>query len=287
VKTKLLLSAIKSIEILPLHIIHKLSWVLGYILYKLPTRESKVSKKNLRLVFPKLNKKEINHLTKKSLIESSKSYLEGPKLWQMSPKDIELSVTAHNSECLTDNDSSFILISPHLGSWEIINLWVSQKYQINSMYKPQKNIALEKYIKSAREKSGAKLYPADVRGIISLNKALKNKQVVGILPDQDPGKNGGVYVPFFGILDNTSTLVPKLAKKNNTPVIVAYSIRTKTKFDIYFEKVNSNVFNDDIHIACGTINQALENAILKKPEQYMWSYKRFRKQQTDVGARND
>ena len=68
---------------------------------------------------------------------------------------------------------------------------------------------------------------ADKSGILKIQRALGNKELVGMLPDQDPGEEGGMMIPFFNKEVNTMTLLAKLAKKDNTQVIMLSSNRIK------------------------------------------------------------
>ena len=48
---------------------------------------------------------------------------------------------------------------------------------------------------------------ADKAGVLQIQRTLKNGDLVGILPDQDPGEEGGILAPFFSKEVNTMTLL--------------------------------------------------------------------------------
>jgi KDO2-lipid IV(A) lauroyltransferase len=41
---------------------------------------------------------------------------------------------------------------------------------------------------------------ANKKGVLKLQRAFKDKQLIAILPDQYPGEKGSVVSPFFGLL---------------------------------------------------------------------------------------
>ena len=99
-----------------------------------------------------------------------------------------------------------------------------------------------------------------------------------MLPDQDPGEDGGIMVPFFNKEVNTMTLLARLAKKHNAQVIMFWAERLKKGrgFDLNFEPVDLSIHGDDVESYVKVMNQSIETLVRKIPEQYMWSYRRFK-----------
>lgn len=48
---------------------------------------------------------------------------------------------------------------------------------------------------------------------------------MALLPDQDPGRGAGVFVPFFNVLANTSTLLPRIASRSQASVLIGFAER--------------------------------------------------------------
>ena len=76
---------------------------------------------------------------------------------------------------------------------------------------------------------------ADKAGVLQIQRTLKNGDLVGILPDQDPGEEGGILAPFFNKEVNTMTLLVRLAKKHNAQVLMFwlykhYNVQTVLPF---------------------------------------------------------
>lgn len=171
-----------------------------------------------------------------------------------------------------------LMISPHIGAWELMGLYLSMHYPMTSMYRPPRVHELDTLMRHARERFGARLVPTDTSGVRAQLQALKKGELVGVLPDQDPGTEGGAFAPFFGVAANTVTFVPRLLHKTKCAGVFAFAVRLPRGrgFDLYFEAISADAASDDSSIALRAINNQVEQIARRFPEQYLWSYERFR-----------
>ena len=119
---------------------------------------------------------------------------------------------------------------------------------------------------------------ADKKGVIKLQRAIKNKELIGILPDQDPGEEGSVLAPFFGTNARSMTLLVKLARKNNAKVLLTWAFRLpKGKgYELNLQPVDILSEQGSIEADVALMNQVIEDLVKTQPEQYLWNYKRFK-----------
>jgi KDO2-lipid IV(A) lauroyltransferase len=119
---------------------------------------------------------------------------------------------------------------------------------------------------------------ADHSGILKLQRALIKGQLIGILPDQDPGQDGGITAPFFNNPVNTMTLLVKLAKKHNAQVLMFWANRLDNGkgFDLNLEPLDLNLNSENLLEQVTLMNRTIEELVKRFPEQYMWSYRRFK-----------
>jgi KDO2-lipid IV(A) lauroyltransferase len=98
------------------------------------------------------------------------------------------------------------------------------------------------------------------------------------LPDQYPGEKGSVVSPFFGQNAQTMTLLVKLARKNKAKVLMAWAARLdKGKgYELNIKPVNILSSTGRVEDDVALMNQAIEQLVKTKPEQYLWNYKRFK-----------
>lgn len=266
---------------------HRVGVLIGLLSAITPNRNRLVTEKNIQLCFPELNAQQQHELTRKSLIETGKTFTEAGPMWKWNKdKLFKLIKSIHGEKLLQkalNNKHGVILALPHLGNWELLSLYVSANYPSTSMYQKPKIEQLESIIKHGRERLGANLVPADNIGVRAMLTALKNNEFVCILPDQEPNTGTGLFAPFFGLQAYSMTLVSRLAKKTQASIIIAYTKRLASGegYEIVFtelpemnDKLSAETLDDSIVY----LNNELEKTIRNIPEQYQWSYKRFRNQ---------
>src|SRR3990167_1387696 len=138
------------------------------------------------------------------------------------------------------------------------------------------NKRLQSLLTFHRKKYYADIIPRD--DIRKMVKILKNKKIVWYAPDSDHGVKNSVFAPFFGIPTATVTGTSRIAKMANAKIIPCFFYRKKDKpgYDLYFHPPCENFPSDDLFEDASRINQLLQTAILKSPEEYLWQYKRFK-----------
>ncbi|WP_029933347.1 lysophospholipid acyltransferase family protein [Thiomicrospira pelophila] len=273
---------VRSLSWLPLKWNQRLGAAIGWLLWRLPNSAKRVSIKNIEIAFPNLTTEARAQLVKKSLIETGKTATELGAIWCWSQaKKLALIKRVEGAERLeqaVSQGKGVMVLSPHVGCWEIIGHYLAEQYPTTILYRPPRIGSLDNFMRQARQSSGVKLQPTDMSGVKGLRKALKNAEVVGILPDQDPGKSGGVVAPFFGQPANTMVLVSKLAQKSQCPVfyIVAERLPNAQGYVIHLLDAPAEVASADEQEATSALNQGVETCVRQLPSQYQWSYKRYK-----------
>ena len=176
---------------------------MGRRLWKGEGKAALFTRKNIELCFPELDAAEQQVLGLKSIEETGRSAGEMGMSWMWSPERVLGKVcNVFGEDVLVDamaEGRGVILIAPHLGNWEVLNLYLSKRYPLTAMYKPPKIKMMDDLIRKKRERIGSKLAPANIKGVRMAMKALKAGEMLGILPDQEPDEKGGVFAPFFGV----------------------------------------------------------------------------------------
>jgi len=270
--------------ILPLKLIHLFGKAMGTLSWKSGSRIRRIAEKNIQLCFPELNLSQQEELVKKVLYETGKVILETGMMWlgdtHKTLKLVKKTTNQHLIDNALKNNEGIILAMPHFGSWELTSLYCAEHYPMTTMYAPQGDIKVENLMREARQRTGAKLVPTDSTGIRAMSKALKQGEVISILPDQSP-KSNGVFAPFFGKPCYTMTLLSKLAKKNNAVVIFAYAKRLQDSsgFEIIFREASEDFTQLELEDSVNQLNLDIEKIIRETPHQYQWTYKRFKEQE--------
>ena len=267
---------------LPLRINHLFGKWLGQLLIRLNNKQTRIARRNLQRCFPELNNTQQQDLLRRNMQETGKLLFESGRVWLTGKQDFfamvqEVHGEQHLQQAL-QKGNGVILAIPHLGNWEVVGLYCSSQYTMTSLYRPPRLAELDKLIRHARERFGAKLVPTSAKGVRALYQALAANELVAILPDQDPRDKGGQFAPFFGIQANTMTLLSRLSQKSNATVLCCYAERLPhgRGFAIHFLAAEPELYEKDVATSTAALNRTLEHSIRQVPEQYQWGYKRFR-----------
>jgi len=170
-----------------------------------------------------------------------------------------------------------LYLTPHLGCFEITARYLIQHGPITVMYRPPRMASLEPVMEQARNTSGLKAVPANMQGVREFVRALKRGEAVGMLPDQVPGGGDGAWAPFFGKPAYTMTLAAKLAMQTGVAVILTAGERLPSGkgWRIHYVRLPEPL-PAGAPAQAAAINQAMESLIRRFPEQYLWSYNRYK-----------
>ena len=260
---------------------HRLGRLIGSLAFYLPTRARKISLTNIAIyagIYSGVNQKR---LAKQSLQHTACAFTELGALWLWPEQAIYSMIKSVEGEqhvkAALENAKGVIFITPHIGSWEMIGLYVARNFNLTTMYKPHRIAAVSDVMKHGRERFGGTYVPANSQGLAQLLKALRAGNSIGLLPDQDPGYESGVFAPLLGIETNTVTLIAKLAAKSGAPLLACYSERMLNGegYKVIFRPAIT--LPNDIHAATCEMNKEDEQVIHACPQQYLWSYPRFKR----------
>ena len=267
---------------LPLGVNQALGSLLGTAMACVPSSTRRVAQVNLALCFPELSERERRKLLWRCLRETGKSLTETAIFWTQPPERLERLVRETRGAELLDaklaQRHGVVVAAPHLGAWELLGLYWARRHPTYTLYRPLRRPELEPLVRAARERSGATLLPISPRGILTLSRAVSGGNLIAILPDQEPPQQG-VFAPFFGVPAKTMTLLPKLARRAEAPVLFAFAERLPwgRGFRLHFLPAPEGIDAEDEHVAARALNAGVEQCVRMAPAQYLWVYKRFRR----------
>lgn len=260
---------------------HSIGTLFGWLSAHTNNRSRRIAEVNINLCFPTKEHAWRKELLNKSLQENSKTILESLWLWRNSSRALSRLCGNVKNEHLLDKAKSkgTIFVTPHFGSWEYAGLLTASRCNLMIMYVPPKSAFLHHLSCQGRSSTGAQLIDITSTSLKTLLNHLKNGGSIGILPDQVPSGNGGVYAPFFNRMAYTTTLVGKLANRFNCEIVFCYSLRRNDRtlcYDTYYHSAPKEIYSDEQDSA-NALNRYIEECIAKTPTHYLWSYKRFKR----------
>jgi Kdo2-lipid IVA lauroyltransferase/acyltransferase len=206
--------------------------------------------------------------------EAGRAVLEAPYVW-FSPADrLASKVTVHGEATLREALAAgrgVILLTPHLGCFEVVARVIAADHPLTVLFKPPREPGARELLEAARDQPNLRALPATAGGVRGLLRALKRGEAIGVLPDQVPSDGDGTWAPFFGRPAYTMTLPERLARATGATVLMAVGERLPAGrgWAVRYERLQA----DPTPVA---INAAMERLILACPDQYLWSYARYK-----------
>ncbi len=263
---------------LPLSVLHRLGTLLGWVIYLLSSRYAARLRENLQQAGLGIAESELCKLRHANIREAGKGVMELPWVWRRPLDEVVASIKQCHGweyvEAARAQGKGVIMLTPHLGCFEVIGLYIAVRFPMTSMYRSPRWKFLDTLMHEGRERGQMKLAPADLGGVRLLLKTLKRGDFIGVLPDQVPGNGEGEWVPFFGRPAYTMTLIGRLTESSGAPVVMCHCERLP-KGEGYVLHFAPLSFDAATSIP-GQMNAALEKVIRICPEQYLWSYNRYK-----------
>ena len=267
----------RSLALMPLFLLQSLGIVLGWFAWLIPGPFKRLSNENFINAFPDATPR----MLRGAMLSVGQMFLEMP-YWWVRRNDRLLNKTVapadwHLFEEALAQGKGVILLSPHMGCFELLGPIYSSRYQSTVLFKVPRMAWLRAWIVTMRTRQKLKMAPANQTGVRSLVRTLLKGQTVGILPDQVPVSGEGVWAPFFGRPAYTMTLVQRLQSLTGAKIFVlgVERLGVAKGYRMHISPMNQMLSEDPLQAAT-QINAAMENMIRMAPEQYLWGYDRFK-----------
>ena len=168
-----------------------------------------------------------------------------------------------------------LLFSAHFTTLDLSGIMLATQRPIHAVYRPNENPIIDLIIKRGRERLLVSTIPRD--NIRQMIKKLKNNEMVWFAMDQNFGHKGSLFSNFFGIPAATNTATSRLVKITGATVIPFFAHRQKGG-GVYELNLLPPLVMDGTHPQEETdrLNQLIEEAVQKNPEQYLWIHRRFK-----------
>lgn len=180
-----------------------------------------------------------------------------------------------------DKGRGVLLLTPHMGCFEIAAQAIAERFgaqaTLTVLYRPARKAWLRELVDTSRSRPHMKAVPATLAGVRQMIRALRNGEMVGLLPDQVPPDGMGVWAPFFGKPAYTMTLAARLVQQTGAEPVLTWVERLPRgrgfvqRFEAFPEAMPDNA-----EAAAQAVNRAMEKLIRQCPQQYLWGYHRYK-----------
>ena len=175
-------------------------------------------------------------------------------------------------------EKSAVVLVPHLNLMETMT-WIPAFLEhfpdTGVVYRPFRSKWFENWIRTTRERFGLQLISRK-RGVMPLERILKNNGIIGILFDQSAGEPG-CLTTFFGRLASCTDLPGRLVEKYDSEVVAIYLKRTGfLRGELCMEEIPCQRETLGVTLEA---NRWLETHLQKDPafyENWLWMHRRWK-----------
>lgn len=250
-------------------------WVGRHLGPRLPS--SDVARRNLAAAFPDKTPEAREKIVVgmwDNLGRIMAEYPHLPRIWKnISSEGDEYTRAAR------DSGKPVIICTGHLGNWEIIPVYTKNNgLNMCPVYRKPNNPGVARLLHYARGASAATLIAKGAGGAREMLSVLKKNGCLGILNDQK--LNEGMPIPFFGRDAMTAPAVARFALHFKCPIYLLRVERLEGahfKVTVYPPMAVSRPGNDEqnMRATLTEINRVMEGWIRERPEQWLWTHRRW------------
>ena len=280
-------AAAAALSALPRSASDAASRALGrWVLSALPRRRT-ILRRNLETAFPEAGAAEIDALARGSAEALGVSLAEFLEVASLSGEEIRRRIEVEGEENLRAARAlrrGVFLLSAHLGGWELGAIRAGMLGEpIAPVVRPLDNPLLERELSRRRTRFGNR--PISKRDAArDVLRALRRRETVAILIDQNVLPKEAVFVPFFGRLAATTPALARFQIATGAPVVPVFTwprgggrYRLIFESPIYAEEFQADPDRDAaVRRATARYMAVTEAAIRKEPSAWLWAHDRWR-----------
>lgn len=272
------------ISILPFAVLYVLSDLMYVILYRIIGYRKAVVRENLLKSFPEKTPQDRQEIERKFYRFLPDLIVETIKMRTISEKELRKRFILKNPELVTDlfrQGKPVVGVTAHYANWEmgIFALNLMSEFPTLIIYKPLANERFGAIFNQIRSRFGAIMVP--MKKTLRYVVRYKDEPHMSVfVSDQTPRYTESDY--FIRFL-NQDTLVftgaARIAKRIEAPVVYCHIDRVKRGYyETTFTMITDRPNDYTEHSLTDLYNRFTENIIKNKPELWLWSHRRWKRQ---------
>jgi len=274
---------LKLIGHLPLFVLYQVATLSKWLLYFVFSYRKKVIVNNIKNSFPELSTSQVNAITIKFYGYFTDLMVEFFRGSAISKKEMLDRVSLVNEQIITnylDKGIPVVLVAGHQGNWEwaVHRLALSENlYDI--VYQKLSSPLFNDFTYWVRSRFGSNVLMEKRESVILARDRKNIPRAISLAADQSPSKPESAYwTNFLNQPTGFFTGMERFAREYEYPVIFVELIRIKRGYyTMSFEELIQPSYDN---VEKGTIIELfarrLEKSVLKYPDQYLWSHKRWK-----------
>lgn len=265
--------------LLPYHTQLRMFKAAGRLLHRFDLKRKLTARRNIQLCFPDMSTQERNELVLAHYEAIGASMMElGLARWASREEVIAMS-RIDGAENLTEPLSRgefVILLTGHFTPLELSGRVMQEICpRIDAVFQMHPNEFLTEIQRTTRERVAANtIESSDVRGMV---RSLRSGMALWFAPDQTVRSKQSLLTTFFSVPAMNNTATTKLAKLGKAVAVPWFLCRLpEGGYVMTILPRLENFPSDDAIADTKQYTAVLEDAIRRCPEQYVWTYRKFK-----------
>lgn len=274
-------------SVMPFWAIYKLSDFLSWILCYVVGYRKDVVDSQLLLCFPEKSEEERKLIARKSYDNLGDIIVESIKGFSMSKEEFLKRYRFVNPEVatkFTDKGQCVIQVAAHYGNWEwgVLTYALAFRSPTVGFYKPLSDASSEKFTAVKRSRFGFTLVPIGNTSN-GIDQYKNDPTTFVFVSDQSTWSDNAHWVMFFGQDTACPPGIDKYSRMLHCPVLYVDIQRiARGYYEVTLEELTDGKENLSEGVLTERYMKKLESILRKKPEDWLWSHKRWKKKRQAI-----
>jgi Kdo2-lipid IVA lauroyltransferase/acyltransferase len=234
---------------------------------------------NLRFALPELSAQERSRLIDgvfASVARLLADFARFPQINVSSVHDVIRYEGLEHYQRAKQTGRGVLIATAHLGNWELSAFTHALMTEpMCVMVRPLDNPFIDRLVEERRQLSGNKLI-LKKDAALSVVRAVKANQAVGILIDQNTTPEEGVFIDFFGMKACAGVAFAKLAARTGAAVVPGFAFWEEAERKYVLRFYPEVEITGDAAADTQRIHSEFERVIRQYPDQWLWIHRRWK-----------
>ncbi len=256
----------------------RLAAIVGWIAWLVVLRRRRIADANLLACFPEMPARQRRALSRRLFRNIARGALDYGVLWTASREGVDAFVRVEGLEHLSDPANyPLIMLAPHFVGLDAGGSRLAIERKSVSIYARQSNPVWDRWLQFGRARFNEPVLiarrGADLRAAL---RAMRAGLPFYYLPDMDNGDANSIFVPFFGVPAATLPMVSRLARSIGAKVVMTVTEQTADGYVLHVEPPWRDFPGESVEADTARMNGEIERWVLRMPDQYLWTHRRFK-----------
>jgi KDO2-lipid IV(A) lauroyltransferase len=263
---------------------HRISRLLGPILFRIDRKHRRIARENLRRAFgSEKSAVQRDAIAREVFVNLVRILMEIAWSMNRSLEDFRRILRIRGYEHFKSayaQGKGVLFLTAHMGNWEMLPILGGlYRFPVNVLYRPLDFSPLDRFVRNMRSRFGARMIPT-ARAARKVLDSLKHGEIVAVLMDQNVDWYEGVFVDFFGHRACTNKGMALIALKTGAPVLPLFLVREGSGFTVEIAPVLSLIRTGDrtrdVEANTQQYNKVIESFVRRYPDQWFWVHQRWK-----------